>query len=102
MRLPEIYYILAEVWYTKDQGKALDYRDAVRNSRGLTDIAVSRGNTQDKFMTEIAREWLREFYGEGQVFSFYKCRNLGSRDILDEKDIVLSRDIFVLSWPKSE
>ena len=41
VRLPEMYYILAEVNYSKDKEKALDYLNAVRGSRGLADIEVS-------------------------------------------------------------
>lgn len=102
VRLPEMYYILAEVNYSKDKEKALDYLNAVRGSRGLADIEVSLVDSRDKFMKEMTRERMREFYGEGQMFGFYKCHNLGFRDFQDKVDIVPSKDIFVLPWPKSE
>ena len=102
VRLPEMYYILAEANYSKDKEKALDYLNAVRGSRGLADIEVSLVDTREKFMKEMMRERMREFYGEGQMFSFYKCHNLAFRDFQDKVDIVPSKDIFVLPWPKSE
>ena len=102
VRLPEMYYILAEANYSKDKEKALDYLNAVRGSRGLADIEVSLVDSRDKFMKEMTRERMREFYGEGQMFGFYKCHNLGFRDFQDKVDIVPSKDIFVLPWPKSE
>ena len=102
IRLPEMYYILAEATYLKNRDKALGYLNAVRGSRGLADIEVSLVDTQDKFLKEMTRERMREFYGEGQMFSFYKCNNLGFRDFQDKVDVVPSKDIFVLPWPKSE
>ena len=50
VRLPEMYYILAEANYSKDKEKALDYLNAVRGSRGLADIEVSLVDSRDKFM----------------------------------------------------
>ncbi|MBC5623200.1 MULTISPECIES: RagB/SusD family nutrient uptake outer membrane protein [Butyricimonas] len=102
VRLPEMYYILAEANYSKDKEKALGYLNAVRGSRGLADIEASLVDSQDKFLKEMTRERTREFYGEGQMFSFYKCHNLGFRDFLDKVDVVPSKDVFVLPWPKSE
>ena len=97
-----MYYILAEANYSKDKEKALGYLNAVRGSRGLADIEASLVDSQDKFLKEMMRERTREFYGEGQMFSFYKCHNLGFRDFLDKVDVVPSKDVFVLPWPKSE
>lgn len=102
VRMPEMYYILAEAYYSKDRERALGFLNAVRGSRGLADIEASLVDSQDKFMKEMTRERTREFYGEGQMFSFYKCHNLGFRDFLNKVDVVPSKDIFVLPWPKSE
>ena len=70
MRLPEMYYILAEANYSKDKEKALDYLNAVRGSRGLADIEVSLVDSRDKFMKEMTRERMREFYGKARCLVF--------------------------------
>ena len=36
------------------------------------------------------------------MFGFYKCHNLGFRNFQDKVDVIPSKDIFVLPWPKSE
>ena len=40
IRLPEMYYILAEATYDQDKEKAMRYFNDVRNSRGLNDYKL--------------------------------------------------------------
>ena len=102
LRLPEMYYILAEAIYPQDKEKALRYLNDVRNSRGLKDLEISRFPTQDVFNKELLVERCREFWGEGQVFFSYKRDNSGFMNAANDKEILPSVDVFVLPWPKSE
>ncbi|WMI64169.1 RagB/SusD family nutrient uptake outer membrane protein [Aestuariibaculum sp. YM273] len=69
IRLTEMYYIAAEA--ETDAAKALQYINTVRNSRGLESLS-SEINLQD----EILKEYQKEFYGEGQLFFYYKRLNV--------------------------
>ena len=102
VRLPEMYYILAEATYSQDKEKALRYLNDVRNSRGLKDLEISRFSTQDAFNKELLVERCREFWGEGQVFFSYKRDNCSFMNAANDREILPSTDVFVLPWPKSE
>lgn len=102
IRLPEMYYILAEATYDKDQAKALRFFNDVRNSRGLRDIDPARVNSREKFQKELVAERCKEFWGEGQTFFSYKRENMsitnGSLEIVFQP----SSAIYVLPWPQKE
>lgn len=67
IRLPEMYYILAEA--TDNLALSAKYLSTVRSSRGLE--AVEFANEKDKIYN-IEKEYRKEFYGEGQLWYFYK------------------------------
>jgi hypothetical protein len=71
IRKSELYYILAET--ETDPVKARTYLNTVRNNRGLTSLAAN-ASLQD----EIMKEYKKEFYGEGQLFFYYKRTNMPS------------------------
>lgn len=66
IRISEMYYIAAES--TTDQAQALSYLNTVRNHRNLS------ANITDyaQFENELTKEYMKEFYGEGQLWYFYK------------------------------
>lgn len=66
IRISEMYYIAAES--TADQTQALSYLNTVRNHRNLS------ANITDyaQFENELTKEYMKEFYGEGQLWYFYK------------------------------
>ncbi|SEN99810.1 SusD family protein [bacterium A37T11] len=68
-RLSEAYYIVAEC--TQSKLKAIDCLNQVRKHRGeiLLNEGVDLGN-------ELLNAYLREFWGEGQLFYFFKRNNL--------------------------
>jgi len=66
IRISEMFYIVAEAEQNPD------YLQVVRNARQLID-PINPIN----LMEEIEKEYVREFWGEGQLFFFYKRRNLG-------------------------
>ena len=87
IRLPEMYYILAEC--ATDPTEAADWLNTVRANRGIPadvdlvgddafdqlDSRPGCDNTQTKRINEIMKEYNKEYYGEGQLFYFYKRLN---------------------------
>lgn len=65
IRISEMYYIAAEC--ETDKTKAVNYINKVRYNRGLADLATTVNVT-----TELRKEYMKEFYGEGQLFFYYK------------------------------
>ncbi|MCM5528416.1 RagB/SusD family nutrient uptake outer membrane protein [Parasegetibacter sp. NRK P23] len=65
IRKTELYYILAET--TNDPASAVGYLNLVRNKRGLPALASNA-----VLRTEITKEYRKEFFGEGQLFFYYK------------------------------
>lgn len=71
IRLSEVYYIAAESEPNPEDGFA--WLNQMRPRRGLTPIDPSQYNSlAGQFETLLANEYLREFYGEGQAFYFFK------------------------------
>jgi hypothetical protein len=68
LRLPEMYYIAAEAAATPDEG--LTYLNTVRVARGLPALATSA-----TLEAEILKEYRKEFYGEGQLWYYFKRKN---------------------------
>lgn len=68
LRLPEMYYIAAEASATPDEG--LVYLNIVRVARGLPALTAS-----DKLEAETLKEYRKEFYGEGQLWFYFKRKN---------------------------
>ncbi|HWW41785.1 RagB/SusD family nutrient uptake outer membrane protein [Pedobacter sp.] len=71
LKISEIYYIAAESEPIASDG--VRYLNVVRASRGLTDLAVTVN-----INTELQKEHQKEFFGEGQLFYYYKRRNITS------------------------
>lgn len=67
VRKTELYYIIAET----DPANALNLLDTVRIHRGLPALASSAD-----VPTEIKKEYQKEFWGEGQLFYYYKRLNI--------------------------
>lgn len=70
IRISEMYYIAAEC--TADLATATGYINLVRENRGLKPVAVT---TDQQLQTEIRKEFQKEFWGEGQLFHYYKRKN---------------------------
>lgn len=71
IRMSEIYYIAAET--VEDQDSALMYMAAVREHRGCDTEWDEWDWNSGKLLLE---EYYREFFGEGQLFFFYKRKNM--------------------------
>lgn len=71
LRISELYYIAAEC--TTDPNAALKYVNEVRKNRGLTDLSGTV-----VLQDVLRKEYRKEFWGEGQLFYYYKRNNLAS------------------------
>lgn len=65
LRMSELYYIAAET--ATDPAIALGYLNSVRFNRGLADLPPGTD-----INAELLKEYQKEFYGEGQLFFYYK------------------------------
>lgn len=95
IRSSEMYYILAETAATPAQG--VGYLNTVRRNRGLAELPLTV--TQQTLESEITKEYQKEFYAEGQVFFYYKRKNI-VRMQFRTVDVPLST--FVLPIPSVE
>lgn len=104
IRLPEMYYILAESIYDTDPRGALAALNAVRKSRGLKALTETDNKVIGKevFNAELMNERLREMPGEGQIFFALKHYNKAFKDIYGQNTIQPSEKIFVLPRPERE
>lgn len=93
IRKSELYYILAET--ETDATKARNYLNTVRNNRGLTILAANAS-----LPNEIGKEYRKEFYGEGQLFFYYKRTNTPS--IPDAMTNAPRTPVYVVPLPQSE
>lgn len=78
MRLSEAYYIAAEceLEHNGDVEACVSYLNAVRRNRNLTDDLQADRLTADDALDEIRKEYVKEFMCEGQLFYYYKRRNI--------------------------
>ncbi len=72
IRIPEMYYIVAEALMETEPQNALAYFNAVREHRGLKPF----GEEQKLDAAALNEEFFKEYIGEGQVFFNMKRQNL--------------------------
>lgn len=102
IRIPEMYYILAESAYSSaDTGHALEYLNAVVTARGLLPLSAEDIDTEAKFRRKLVGEYIKEYWGEGQIFFTYKRFNM-DMDGVNSKHFTASDDVYVLPLPESE
>ena len=99
IRIPEMYYIMAEALLESDPDTATDYFDDVIKTRGL-DALGDQGRTVTADALYIERR--KEFYGEGQ--QWFNMKRLG-KDIVATSTITLSGsdvNTYKIPLPKDE
>ena len=94
IRLPEMYYIMAECLLLQDKEQAMKYFNDVLNSRGLA-------STDELTLSMITDERYKEFIGEGQTFFNMKRLNLDIVNI-GEETVPASNAIYVINIPEEE
>ena len=96
IRISEMYLIAAEL--ESDEAIALTYINEFRKKRGIEGLGLGTG-----IQTEIMNEYRREFYGEGQMFFYYKRKNMN--EILNANTagtMEMGIGQYVAPLPKSE
>lgn len=102
IRIPEMYYILAESAYASaNMEKALEYLNTVVTARGLRPLSLEDIDTEAKFRRKLVGEYIKEYWGEGQIFFTYKRFNM-DMDGVNSKHFTASDDVYVLPLPESE
>ncbi|UMB55448.1 RagB/SusD family nutrient uptake outer membrane protein [Lutibacter sp. A64] len=100
IKLPEMYYILAEYNAEVNPSLAVEYLNTVREHRGILE-AIPSDISQENLKIEIMKEYRKEFLSEGQLFFYYK--RTGATNILDVSETIdLNDDIYVLPYPDNE
>lgn len=95
IRLSEMYYIAAES--TTDLTEARTLINEVRVKRGLEALTITLDeNTR---MQEIAKEYAKEFYAEGQLFFYYK--RLGTIPV-PRAAVTMTAQTYVFPLPDAE
>jgi len=101
VRLPELFYILAESVYDRDPAAALDYLNRVVTARGLLPLEAGDIDTPGKFRDELINEITKEYWGEGQIF-FTNKRFWLAMEGVNGKRHAASDETYVLPLPESE
>lgn len=99
IRMSEMFYIAAEAEPSRDEG--FQHINIVRNNRGLSVASYDYSDFPDFLLTT---EYTREFWGEGQLFYFFKRRN--ARTIQDPTyeygTISMQPNNYVIPIPEAE
>ena len=93
IRLSELYYIAAEC---AGGSRGLDYLNKIRAHRGL--VAYTDAS---KLEENIYKEYCKEFMNEGQMFYYYKRKNLSSMGVYSTKTVV-PEEVYALPLPVDE
>ncbi|MEG2277179.1 MAG: RagB/SusD family nutrient uptake outer membrane protein [Odoribacter sp.] len=99
LRCSEICYIIAECSYESNKAYAESILNYVRKSRGCRST-LEQSNSLGEFIQLIQKDYRREFYGEGQLFYFYK--RLGLDAVGDGRNLIKYGQKFVFPIPESE
>ena len=109
IRIPEMYYILAETMLKKDPATALQYYNKVREHRGLEPLEVTTDTesidsaTGNPFtLQHINEERFKEYFGEGQLFFNMKRLNQDITSYDGATVYEASKDIYVVPTPDIE
>jgi starch-binding outer membrane protein, SusD/RagB family len=101
IKLPEMYYILAEASNEKGSpATAVGFLNTVRINRGISSTYnLSSTLTKDEVTNEIEKEYRKEFVSEGQLFYYYKRR--GKTSIVGTSK-AMNNSVYVLPLPQRE
>lgn len=101
IRLPELYYILAESEYDTDKEKARNYLNEVVTARGLNPIGLEDISSRKAFENILVKEIVKEYWGEGQAFFTYKRFGFDMNGV-DGHIHKASNKVYILPAPESE
>lgn len=102
IRLPELYYIVAEYYlYADDMEMAATYLDKVVRARGLKGFNTGEGMVVVTRMN-INNDRRKELVCEGQWFQIMKHYNMSVYEAITDQTFQPSKDIYVFPVPDSE
>ncbi|MHA4807340.1 RagB/SusD family nutrient uptake outer membrane protein [Flavitalea flava] len=97
LRKSEMYYIAAEA--ETDPTLALGYLNMVRYNRGLSDLSDGTD-----INAELLKEYKKEFFGEGQLWFYYKRTNASTipdgKGLDEYSDMYMDDRYYVLPHPQ--
>ncbi|WP_295124773.1 RagB/SusD family nutrient uptake outer membrane protein [uncultured Chitinophaga sp.] len=96
IRMSEMYMIAAEC--EPDPVEGLKYINLIRANRGYDADLTNAANLE----TEIRKEYMKEFAGEGQLWFFYKRKKLTSVASASSGTVSYSLSKYVFPLPDSE
>ena len=98
IRMSEMYLIAAEC--CDDPGEAVGYLNALRNARNCFSVSP----TADLLQTYITAEYRREMLGEGQLFYYYKRKEMVNIPDGTQATSTMNVDLtkYVIPLPDSE
>ena len=99
IRLPEMYYIACGNLEPGDN--AASYINLVRNKRGISKSKDVPCSTEELRLTALNKEYLKEFYAEGQYFWFLKTHGI-TGPLLHHPEVNLVEENFVFPLPDAE
>lgn len=103
MRLSEAYYIAAEASLETDLGAAITYLNTILAARGITTLQPTA--TSKEVLDEIKSEYIRETWGEGQIFYLFKRLRMNITSAYNGEAAATtsaSSAIYVVPMPVSE
>lgn len=95
IRIPEMYYIMAETSLEEDEALALTYYNTVRKHRGLEPLETLT-------LQQINDERFKEYIGEGQLFFNMKRLHLPITSYDGATTYAASKKIYVVPIPDIE
>ena len=98
IRISEMFYIVAET--TDDETEARTCLNLVRRNRGL----VAFEDTEMVDIQQVLKEeYMKEFFGEGQLFFYYKRLNVSSIPAGDDSGMITMDEVkYKFPLPDSE
>lgn len=96
IRMSEMYYIIAET--SDDKTEQWNAISTVLVNRGLDQLSVNADIEK-----AIKEEFMKEFFGEGQLFFYYKRKNMNKiYSAVSDADYPMNKTKYVVPIPKSE
>ena len=81
--------------------KAAILVNTVRNKRGISKAKDVECETEEQRRTALYKEYLKEFYGEGQFFWFLKTHGIVGR-LAHSPEATLAEEHFIFPLPDAE
>jgi len=94
----EMYYIASQT--SSDQNEALSLLNTVRRHRNL----AADVENWSAYNTELTKEYMKEFFGEGQLFYYYKRNGMTSiaTPNSSSRQLMMSATDYILPIPEDE